>query len=386
MGKRVVLTAPTNKALGVLKKIAEKNGIKNVGFCTIHQLLGLAPVRKGTEMVLKQVTPDSLHSYDILILDECSMISKELWEIVEEKIEGSLFGKKMLVMGDPAQLPPVSGDGEINEKKSLSFSVPNKAVLTQVVRQGIDSPLLEFVSSCRKSVKGKDVFQYFSLHSKDNTNGALIVSKETLLKYALKKFSESFDRDPDCFRILCYTNKSVDYWNSKIREHVYGNTERFVVGERLIARSPVLAPDGKTTILATSAEFEIVEINTDFYAGYSTWRLLVRTELNELRQIFVLHEDNLEKYKKDNSRLLKNAKSNPNLWKTWYEHNELFAQVRNCWALTVHNSQGSTFEEVGIDGKDIHIKSRGRNGSIRECNQLWYVATSRAKTRVIIAR
>lgn len=39
-------------------------------------------------------------------------------------------------MGDPAQLPPV------DEVKSLFFSVSDKAILTEVVRQGTDSPLL----------------------------------------------------------------------------------------------------------------------------------------------------------------------------------------------------------------------------------------------------
>ena len=386
-GKRIAMVAPTNKALGVLRRIAQKAGVTGVAFLTIHSLLGLAPVRQGAEKVLKQVMPDSLQMYDFIIGDECSMIGEPLWKIMVEKIIGSLFNKKLIVMGDPAQLPPVSEDGEVNEKKSLSFSLTNKAVLTQVVRQAEASPLLEFVTACRKAVKSNQVFKPFNIHSLDKNNGALMVKEATLVKYAFKKFLNEFDKNPDCLRILCYTNKCVERWNSLIRAYIYGeNAPRFVEGERLITKKPVLGPDGKTTILQTSSEFEVISATTDCYAGYKAWCLKIKIETGEIRQIFVLHEDDAKQYETDNQRLLKNAKKNPSLWKSWYEHNDLFADIRNCWALTVHNSQGSTFNEVAIDGKDINTKSWGKNGSIKECNQLWYVASSRASGRVLVVR
>ncbi len=393
LGKKVVLTTPTNKALGVLRKMSKQKKI-NVDLCTIHQLLGLAPVKVGTEKILKQVSQNNLHYYDVVVLDEGSMVPGELWEIVKKEINknNSLFdgGTKLIVMGDPAQLPPVSSNG-VNEKRSPSFNIKNKAVLTEVVRQGADSPLLEFVTACRQAVKTREVFRPFSLKSADKKNGSLIVGQETLLKYNLKKFATKFDSNPDCYRMLCYTNKRVDYWNSQVRKFVYGKkAPRFLDGERLIARSPIMAPDGKTTIFPTSTEFQILDVEEDFYAGYAAWKLQVKTDYDEdcgrsdTRQVYCLHEDGKESFDKDNQRLLKSAKSNPVLWKAWYEHSEIFADVRNCWALTVHNSQGSTFEEVGIDGRDINRKAFGQNGSIRECNQLWYVSASRAKNRVLI--
>ena len=44
--KRIALTAPTNKAVGILRKMAASQGIFGVDFLTIHQLLGLGMVRK----------------------------------------------------------------------------------------------------------------------------------------------------------------------------------------------------------------------------------------------------------------------------------------------------------------------------------------------------
>ncbi|MDF5728851.1 MAG: AAA family ATPase [Rhizonema sp. PD38] len=132
-GKRIALTAPTNKAVRVLQRMASKNNIYGVDFFTIHQLLGLGLVRRGGDKVLEQTAPSMLSLFDLVFLDECSMVNKELWYWITESISRSLItNKQLILMGDPAQLPPV------NEVKSLSFSVPNKAILTQVVRQGTD--------------------------------------------------------------------------------------------------------------------------------------------------------------------------------------------------------------------------------------------------------
>ncbi|MFM6399952.1 MAG: DNA helicase, partial [Planktothrix sp.] len=178
-----------------------------------------------------------------------------------------LIGKnrQLIVMGDPAQLSPVNEDN--HERRSPSFNVENKVVLTEVVRQGKDSPLLEFVTACRTAVKSKTVFKPFSKFDLERKNGAFMVREERFLKYALKKFSATFPSDPDCFRILCYTNKRVAYWNHKIRAKLYGkNAPRFVVGERLISKAPVIAPDGKTVILPTTTEVEVIESVEDRYS------------------------------------------------------------------------------------------------------------------------
>ncbi|WP_449420580.1 ATP-dependent DNA helicase [Phormidium nigroviride] len=406
-GKRVAFTAPTNKAVGVLRRMANEKGLIGVDFMTIHQLLGLAPVKQGQNKILKQVSPSFLHLYDTIFLDECSMVTTELWNIIQERIANTLLlgsNRQLIVMGDPAQLPPVNG--EIEEKKSQAFNIPEKAILTEVVRQGAGSPLLEFITACRTAVKSKKAFQPFSKFSFDKKNGAFLVREETLLKYALKKFSSTFPQDPDCFRILCYTNERVAYWNSKIRAKIYGkNAPRFMMGERLISKAPVIAPDGKTVILSTSAEVEIAEFKEDRYSGYKAWNLQVKTDVGDLRQIYILHESDTRRFQQDNARLLQNAKSNPSLWKAWYNHCEIFADMRNCWAITVHNSQGSTFTEVGIDSSDIGRKVATKllylaqvfpcqkaqfvkeyRNSIRAHNQLMYVSCSRAKHRIFVTK
>jgi hypothetical protein len=236
------------------------------------------------------------------------MIGKQLWHWIENVAnQSSTWTKiKIILMGDPAQLNPV------NEGKSLSFQVANKAVLTQVVRQGIDSPLLEFVTASRYAVtKSKLPFAPFSKYLPDKSNGALMVKRQTLLRYACKKMSKEFVNNPDCFR-----------------------------------------------------------------------------------QIYVLHEDEEKRFHQETKRLLKSAKRNPFLWKQYYKHLEQFANIRNCFALTVHNSQGSTFLEAGIDGQDLSKRLNRERGAdskavlakIKEFNRLYYVSSSRARQRILVIR
>ena len=57
----------------------------------------------------------------------------------------------------------------------------------------------------------------------------------------------------------------------------------------------------------------------------------------------------------------------------------LFHDLRYAYALTVHKSQGSSFEQVYVDVRNI-----GVNRSALERNKLCYVALTRAQKRVFI--
>jgi AAA domain len=389
-GKRVVLTAPTNKAVGVLQRMALENGVTGVDFFTIHQLLGLGMVSRGREKVLAPTGTSSVGLFDIVFIDECSMIGAQLWHWIEAAAQriSTWHPLKIILMGDPAQLNPV------NEGRSPTFTIPQKAVLTQVVRQGTDSPLLEFVTACRYAVtKGKVPFEPFAKYLPDKSNGALLVKRRSLLKYAFQKISSEFAHNPDCFRILSWTNAQVDYYNQQIRTHLYGQTaSRFVPGERLITRDPVLAPDGKTILLSTSTEFTVQAFAEDRYSNYQAWRLKVATDDGVVRQVYALHEDEQGRFDAEARRLMAIAKRNPFLWRDYYRHLEQFAQVRNCFAITVHNSQGSTFLECGVDGQDLSKRlnpepgdiAKARLAKVREHNRLWYVGASRARCRVLV--
>ena len=385
--KRVALTAPTNKAVAILRQMAVNNGLRDLPCLTIHQLLGLGMVNRGQEKVLAQTNSTSVHLYDVVFLDECSMVGAELWQWLERSFETSLITRrKLILMGDPAQLNPVG------EKRSPTFEVTNRAILTEVVRQALDNPLSELVAASRQAVKSQtDCFVPFSCYNPgDKSLGAFKVKEKTLLKYAIKKIKREFAKNPDGFRLLCYRNERVKYYNQIIRWAIYGqDAPQFFPGERLITKKPVVAPDGQTVILPTSCEITVQKVTETKHFGYRVWQLLVYTDENLVRQIFVLHSDEQSRYESELEYLYQKAQQNSFFWHKYYRfRDDLFAKITNCYALTVHQSQGSTFEEGAIDGDDLvkrlFVGQESEPQKRKEYNRLWYVAISRFQQRLFL--
>ena len=66
---------------------------------------------------------------DLIIIDECSMVDEDLGKDLLS------FGTKVLVLGDPAQIPPVKGGGFFTDAEP-------DAMLTEVHRQAADNPII----------------------------------------------------------------------------------------------------------------------------------------------------------------------------------------------------------------------------------------------------
>lgn len=77
-------------------------------------------------------------SADLIILDEVSMVGPKLAADIEA------YGVPVLVLGDPAQLPPVEGGGHYTEAKP-------DFLLTEIHRQALESPVLELATRIRLS-------------------------------------------------------------------------------------------------------------------------------------------------------------------------------------------------------------------------------------------
>lgn len=93
--QRIVVTAPTGKAAAHLESKIEKDPRVKCG--TLHHVLG---VRSSAE--LNNVAGHLIA--DLIIVDECSMIDVRLFSYLLASIQE---GTKVILMGDPNQLPPV---------------------------------------------------------------------------------------------------------------------------------------------------------------------------------------------------------------------------------------------------------------------------------------
>jgi exodeoxyribonuclease-5 len=73
----------------------------------------------------------------LIVVDECSMVDEELGRDLLS------FGKPVLVLGDPAQLPPVKGGG------FFTSELPD-VMLTEVHRQAQDNPIIRLSTAVRE--------------------------------------------------------------------------------------------------------------------------------------------------------------------------------------------------------------------------------------------
>ena len=86
------------------------------------------------EFVLWDEAPAS--EAKLIIIDECSMVDAELGRDLMS------FGVPVLVLGDPAQLPPIQGGGFFTEAEP-------DAMLTEVHRQAFDNPIVRLSMDVR---------------------------------------------------------------------------------------------------------------------------------------------------------------------------------------------------------------------------------------------
>jgi exodeoxyribonuclease-5 len=120
----VAFAAFTGKAALVLRS----KGCKDAR--TIHSLI-YRPRESDTEDPTFVLNDDSAVSKaSLVIIDECSMVDDELGRDLMS------FGKPVLVLGDPAQLPPVKGGGFFTEGQP-------DVMLTEVHRQAADNPIIK---------------------------------------------------------------------------------------------------------------------------------------------------------------------------------------------------------------------------------------------------
>ncbi len=73
----------------------------------------------------------------LIVIDECSMVDEALGRDLLS------FGKPILVLGDPAQLPPVKGAGFFTDS-------PPDVMLTEIHRQAADNPIIRLSQAIRE--------------------------------------------------------------------------------------------------------------------------------------------------------------------------------------------------------------------------------------------
>ncbi len=399
------VVAPTHKAVGVIKKALLKDDLKPTFYpSTIHRLLRLKLKRKGDSEIFEQTgqTSKSLDQLKVVLIDESSMVSSNLLEIILKCANS--YKTRLIFVGDPAQLPPVG------EEKSPVFLLKNSfiAELKEVVRH--KGPVLKMASLLRNEnfiCSSPPCFPTFSF--KESSVGSL--DHQSWLdkaKSSLKEASEK--KEPDAARILCYTNKFLERLIPHARRAIHGSSADdmpVLPGEVLISLRPVMSNASidrfsveeepgmlfgtNTEMIVKDVNFELCDfidfefsqnflndfpdietLNATVQCGNSTFKIRLLPEIGSNSRRF------LDELLSQIAKKAKNSSSKDSRkhWKKFFSLRDSFAYLSPASVLTVHRSQGSTFEEVFV-ASDIFSP---KNSSLKR--QLAYVAISRASKSV----
>lgn len=402
---KVFVSAPTHKAKDVISKITGKVGL------TIHSLLGLRP-----NLDLETYNPSNptyaslaqmyIEQADIHIIDESSMINKELFKMLVSKVKE--YRKRLIFIGDEYQLPPV------NEKLSLAFMVTHKASLREIVRQKGSNPNHAILSPARDDVANstntlrnllKTPIEVTHINEQGIKEGYVIThSNSDFYNRLVEIYSDSQARiDPNFVKTLVYTNIAAKRINQYIKEKVNPSSEPISEGDWLLGYKTVMK-NQETMLIQNSSDYRVQSVSKTIKKidGIMYEFLKVIGPDFPEGSIEILHPNSWEVFKETIIRIYLTAKATRR-WRPFYAFKEKFIIMDEVstelevieyggqvvtklesvckkdidlgYAMTIHKSQGSTYDNVAILYTNI-IKACQ---DATDQRKLGYVAVSRHK-------
>lgn len=415
---KIVMSAPTNKAVGVLKTHTPKEFSNGIEFETIHKLLGVKPeITIDGEEIFIQKTPPLIDSYNFVVIDEVSMLDDELFNSILKSIEGKFT--KIIFMGDPKQIPP------INKTDCEPFLNPDAYNiktyhLHKIMRQADGNMIVEASYYVRENIDSKNIdftkFNkkgQFEVYRRESETDRYDLKKSFEKDFGSKEFKDCIDE----FKIVAWRNDKVNHYNQYVRGIIHNGVPsqlpQLIQGELLITNGPVIdryltgKKGAKAIIANNNTELKVVSFlsgshsfdnpKTEKQKGQAKKTIIeyyitkctyfdYATDKEVSVEIKVIKDE----FKQDLEELLKKwankAKKSDigvrkGLWNVFFDIKEFFAPVSYAYALTAHRSQGSTYKNVYIDVADINY-----NKKIIERNRIIYTAITRASvcSKIII--
>jgi len=372
---KIKLTTPTHKSLRVAKDMLEKNDLE-IESSTIHSFLNLK-LQPNFQSGLQELIMDNFNKdktrVDVLIVDESSMISAELFKYIKSSIKSSKV-KVVLFIGDYLQLPPV--DGESNPV----FEMKSQHKLSEIVRQALDNPIIEEATKLRLYIEnGK--FDPIRNLMRDDTNFGNSIS----IFVDPKEFMNDYFNNANDKILTAYTNSRVNKYNSGIRKVKKGDIPLFVPGDEVVFQDAHVEGDeifhmnGDVVTIKECEQIEDPNVNILYWD--------IKDEENKpFKVVDPYSEQRFKEVLEMYSAIAKNAKGydKKTAWADFFKIKNSFSDVKYVYASTIHKLQGSTFEDVYIDLREIEDFSGFQD--MEFMYRLMYVALTRASNSVKILR
>jgi len=385
----------THKACNILRdKLPTGANISTLhSFLTKRPTLNDNAIEERHITQSKQVgTPDKVQ---VLFIDEYSMVGEKDYLDIGTAQDPQYKGKpamKVVYIGDPNQLPPVG------DTKAIYPSGKYNVTLTKIYRQAGDNELIETLSTLVEYIVGTKQAEALKEHKTFTRNASI------------EKVYKACTNDKV---ILAYTNRKVEALNV------------FIAGRDLPVQEDLLySPTLREyyTYKRTELIKDINHINRVFDdklcfgSKYKTLEHLLSMNCCKFMRVYPEDEENSEVYAvvfghyeyklaleefgrvatESNAKIENTHNQKAKVWAACNPHTPLARARSKAWrdymtfkdcvvcmdfpyAMTVHKSQGSTFDTVFIDTKDLAICA---DHDYKMYLKLLYVAISRASNRV----
>lgn len=379
-----IFLGATNKVCGNLR---DELSVNYVGFKvkTIDSFFKFK-MRKdeNNKTVITNKMPLEKDIPNVIVIDEVSLINKRTYELIM-KLKDK---RKIILIGDNMQIPPIEDkDNVVRDRDGFQVSriflnIDEMVTLTIQMRQKNGSGIGEYISNFRKHM-GKE----FNLHEsiKQHQNGKDIL----LLDIHSNELKDIIEKDNPI--AVCYKNITCLSYNYKAGNILVGKDYKvndLNVGDVVFFDS--FYNDGTdrfytsdvVTILNIEKDVEDeIHLSDDEVANVTYDKVTIDHEgFDSIVKVSSGYYETIRPVYYRKNKLIKKSNDKDyisNLHTLYHDYQLSFAKFKKPFAITSHKAQGSTFGTVIIPLYDFAAKYH------KDRNQLFYVAISRAKDKLV---
>lgn len=413
--EQIYVAAVSHKAKGVIKS-SFGDDTRGKKFFSIAGLLGMKGINDNDTQTTKFQVGLKVPLLDnppaLLVIDEASMITEDVLKKIID-INSSLSRPfQMLFLGDIGQIQPIRDEQsefyrthkDLLNKKSDIFNSKHKSKLITRVRQGEANPILPYADyfweNSQKENPELNPTQHIARNNQITDKGSLLFSNSEgeVLNSVIKAVKNAVEKGlTNHVKIVTYHVNEKTELNQKIHEALFGKDSDYSNGDMLILNSPYDLPDVNAT-MENSSEIQIKSIQDTDVDEFGVHTLYLETNGtaytrtgNEQKDcvIQVVSINDIGLYNQKLQELASYAKRQTNralkkqAWSDFWEYKGRYADVDFGYAITAHKSQGSTYDIVVVDEKDIMGTTATSN---QEKSELIYTALTRPrKTAIVIS-
>ena len=261
----------------------------------------------------------------LIIIDECSMVDEQLGKDLLS------FGTPILVLGDPGQLPPISGGGFFTDQEP-------DILLTEIHRQARDNPIIGLALDVRE---GREF-------PKGDYGTARVIGRDELQQEDVLAADQ----------VLVGTNRTRRRYNQRLRELKGFSAAYPQAGDKLVC----LRNDPAKGLL-----------NGSLWKVMTSSKETVKPGIN----LLVSPEEDDPDRGVAKIKLLKSVFDSPDEEVAW-QTRKRYDDFDFGYALTVHKAQGSQWNYVMLFDESYAFK---------DTRQRWlYTAITRAAQKLVIVR